>query len=136
MLHLETKEVAGLLDLRFPPGWGSPSHCRPNFVPSSLSLAISLASICVLFNRPLVENGYLVQHPNAICPDLAGQWGPMTGLGPGSCRLEVDPGSFQSIGPGFVASTGTNAPRVARGALRSIGPGSYHEPGSKTLPWL
>jgi hypothetical protein len=36
----------------------------------------------------------------------------------------------------FVASTGTNAPppRVTRGALRSIGPGSCHEPGSKTLP--
>jgi hypothetical protein len=65
----------------------------------------------------LVENGSLVQHPNVICPGSAGQWGPMTGLGPGSCRLEVGLGSFRSIGPGLWHQSGPMPPsRVARGA--------------------
>jgi hypothetical protein len=49
----------------------------------------------------LVENGSLVQHQNDICPGLFCQWGPMTGVGPGSCRQVVGPGSFRSIGPGL-----------------------------------
>jgi hypothetical protein len=86
----------------------------------------------------LVENGSLIQHQNDICPGLVCQWGPMTGIGPGSCRLVVGPGSFRSIGPGLWHQPGPMPPppRVSRGALRSIGPGSCHEPGSKTLPWL
>jgi hypothetical protein len=27
--------------------------------------------------------------------------GPMTRIGPGSCRLEISPGSFRGIGPGL-----------------------------------
>jgi hypothetical protein len=49
----------------------------------------------------LVEKGSLVQHPNVICPGSAGHWGPMTLIGPGSCRLEISPGSFRGIGPGL-----------------------------------
>jgi hypothetical protein len=49
----------------------------------------------------LVEKRSLVQHPNVICPGLAGYWGPMTRIGPGSCRLEINPGSFRGIDPGL-----------------------------------
>jgi hypothetical protein len=52
-------------------------------------------------DQSLVEKGSLVQHPNVICPGLAGHWGPLTHIGPGSCRLEISPGSFRGIGPGL-----------------------------------
>jgi hypothetical protein len=67
----------------------------------------------------LVENGSLVQHLNAIFPGSAGQWGPMTGLGPGSCRLEVGPGSFWSIGPCLWHQPGPMPPSPPRGTWRS-----------------
>jgi hypothetical protein len=49
----------------------------------------------------LAEKGSLVQHPNIICPGLTRQWGPMTDIGLGSCRLGAGPGSFQGIGLGL-----------------------------------
>jgi hypothetical protein len=86
--------------------------------------------------QALVENGSLVYHQNHIYPGWVCQWGPMTGIGPGSCRLVASPGSFRRIGPGLWHESGPMPPSVARGSLRSIGPGSCHELGLKTLPWL
>jgi hypothetical protein len=62
------------------------------------------------FQISLVEKGYLVQHSNVICPGSARQWGPMTGIGPGSCRLGAGPGSFLGIGPGLWHEPGSMPP--------------------------
>jgi hypothetical protein len=42
-----------------------------------------------------VEKGSLVQDTKTICPGSVGKSGPMTGIGPGSCRLGAGPGSFR-----------------------------------------
>jgi hypothetical protein len=59
----------------------------------------------------LVEKESLVQHPNVICPGSAGHWGPMTRIGPGSCRLEISPGLFWGIGPGLWNEPGPMPPQ-------------------------
>jgi hypothetical protein len=90
--------------------------------------AILLSTICMSMH-PLVENGSLVQHQNDISPGLVCQWGPMSGIGPGLCRLVVGPGSFQSIGPGLWYQPGPMPPHPPRGTWRSA------EHWSRFMPW-
>jgi hypothetical protein len=75
-------------------------------------------SLMHFLQTTLVENGSLVQHQNDICPGLVCQWGPMTCIGPGSCRQVVGPGSFRSIGPGLWHQPGPMPP-LPRGTWRS-----------------
>jgi hypothetical protein len=65
----------------------------------------------VQMNHSLVEKGSLVQDTKVICPGSVGKLGPMTGIGPGSCRLGAGPGSFWGIGPGLWHEPGPMPPQ-------------------------
>jgi hypothetical protein len=65
----------------------------------------------------LVEKESLVQGSKAICPGSLGKSGPMTDIGPGSCRLGAGPGSFRGIGPGLWYEPGPMPPQ--QGTWRS-----------------
>jgi len=72
----------------------------------------------------LVERGSLIQHPKSIHPGSTSNSGSMVGIGPGSSRKAIGPGSFRTFRPGSWHEPG---PKEAT----SFGPGSWHKPGSK-----
>jgi hypothetical protein len=74
---------------------------------TSLDCAQQRMSSCL----SLVEKGSLVQDTKAICPGSVGKSGPMTGIGPGPCRLGAGPGSFRGIGPGLWHEPGPMPPQ-------------------------
>jgi hypothetical protein len=106
--------------------WGLPA-CYPRCVLLSIDTVavciLSYCSCCKYFGA-LVERGSLIQHPKSIHPGSTSNSGSMIGIGPGSSRKAIGPGSFRTFRPGSWHEPG---PKEAT----SFGPGSWHKPGSK-----